>query len=720
MAGETSKGGKKASLKQKASQHRPPITIENKQKRGLPAKYIKWLVFAFALALYANTLDLKYASDDSLMITGNEFTKKGISGIKDILTNDAFVGFLGKNNLLPGGRYRPLTQVMFAVEKELFGFNPFVGHLLNIIFYAITCMLLFVILQRLFRNYTANYWYLSIAFIAAILFTAHPLHTEAVANIKGRDEIMSLFFSLLTVWLVLVYLEKQKLWMIILSAVTFIMAILSKENAVTFILIVPLILFVFTKSKKRDHILCLSSLIAAALIYFVFRISMIGLRLGDIKVVELLNDPFTDATFIEKYATVFYTWLKYLGLMIFPHPLTHDYYPKQIPIINFSDVRALLSFLIYTTLLVFALWKIKNKNMYAFGILFFFITFSTVSNFVINVGTFMNERFLFTSLTGFTIIVAYFLAVTLRKKIKNTSTYRTWVIVVLVLVLSAYSIKTVSRNRVWMDDFTLFTTDVKVSANSTKCNTSAGGKLLEKADSNDNEIQKNKYITQSVKYLTKALEIYPKNLNALILLGNAKIKQKEYAASRNCYAACLAYNPKHNHALNNLLHLAQYTYDKDVYDESAKTYTLLLKYQPDIPENYFGLGLAYRGMQKYDSALSFLNHAQKLKPDYVEAISKMGEIYGQDLHNLDSSEAFFQKALTIKPDDESSLENLGIVFGIRRNYEKSLFYFRKALELEPDKHQLYMNIAETYRLMGDMKSYTEYKMKSEQIFNKKQ
>ncbi|MFA5194703.1 MAG: tetratricopeptide repeat protein, partial [Bacteroidales bacterium] len=259
-----------------------------------------------------------------------------------------------------------------------------------------------------------------------------------------------------------------------------------------------------------------------------------------------------------------------------------------------------------------------------------------------------------------------------------------------------------------------------VSANSTKCNTSAGGKLLEKADSNDNEIQKNKYITQSVKYLTKALEIYPKNLNALILLGNAKIKQKEYAASRNCYAACLAYNPKHNHALNNLLHLAQYTYDKDVYDESAKTYTLLLKYQPDIPENYFGLGLAYRGMQKYDSALSFLNHAQKLKPDYVEAISKMGEIYGQDLHNLDSSEAFFQKALTIKPDDESSLENLGIVFGIRRNYEKSLFYFRKALELEPDKHQLYMNIAETYRLMGDMKSYTEYKMKSEQIFNKKQ
>ena len=45
----------------------------------MPEKYLKWLVFAFAFLLYANTLDLKYTLDDSLMITGNKFTQKGMA-----------------------------------------------------------------------------------------------------------------------------------------------------------------------------------------------------------------------------------------------------------------------------------------------------------------------------------------------------------------------------------------------------------------------------------------------------------------------------------------------------------------------------------------------------------------------------------------------------------------------------------------------------------------
>ncbi|MBE0640560.1 MAG: tetratricopeptide repeat protein, partial [Bacteroidales bacterium] len=78
-----------------------------------------------AIVLYANTLPLDYALDDTLILTGNEFTKQGIRGIPEIMTNDAFTGFFGKQkSLVAGGRYRPLSQVMFAIEYELFGFNP--------------------------------------------------------------------------------------------------------------------------------------------------------------------------------------------------------------------------------------------------------------------------------------------------------------------------------------------------------------------------------------------------------------------------------------------------------------------------------------------------------------------------------------------------------------------------------------------------------------------
>ena len=247
-------GGKQnKTMPQKAGQGGRAVKADTKPAAGLfPEIYIKWIVFVFAFLLYADTLDLKYTLDDSMIITENSFTKKGFSGMVEIFTNDAFVGFLGKNNLLPGGRYRPLSQAMFAIEKEFFGFNPFMGHLINILWYAFTCMLLYIVLMKLFKNVASVQWYLTIPFIASLLFAAHPLHTEVVANIKGRDEILCLFFSLLTVYFILQYLEKRKIYLLVVNLFLFLLAILSKENAFTFLAVIPLIMYVFTGSRGRE------------------------------------------------------------------------------------------------------------------------------------------------------------------------------------------------------------------------------------------------------------------------------------------------------------------------------------------------------------------------------------------------------------------------------------------------------------------------------------
>ncbi len=692
--------------KRKATVHKNVVRenlpkIEQEKATLSNPTYVKWIVFLFALLLYADTLDLNYTLDDSLMVTQNTFTKKGVAGIKEIFTNDAFVGFLGKNNLLPGGRYRPLSQVMFAVEKEIFGFNPFVGHLLNILLYAVACMLLYVILQKLFVGFKANRWYLSLAFVATILFVAHPLHTEVVANIKGRDEILCLLFSLLTVYLSLKYIEKPRIYLLAINLLLFFLAILSKENALTFVAIIPLMLYVFTKAKPRDYVMVLAPLLLSVIFYFVLRVSMIGSRISNVNAVELLNDPFLGATLMQKYATIMLTWLKYLGLLFIPHPLTHDYYPKQIPIIGFNDYRALLSLLIFAGLFVFAFLKISKKGIIAFALLFFFITFSIVSNLVFNIGAFMNERFMFTSLLGFTVIVAYFITEVMRKKMKDAKTYRTMATVLLCIILVGYSAKTISRNRVWMDDFTLFTTDVNVSTNSTKCNTSAGGKLLEKADSTKNEAQKEQYVMHAIGYLNRAVEIYPQNLNAWLLLGNANIKLKNYEASRVCFENCLKMNPKYRFALDNLLFLAQTANKNSQYGEAIKCYKMLNQYKPNVAENYLGLGIAYREAKKVDSAVMALNRALEIKPKYVDALSKMGEVYGQDLNRLDQAEQYFISALNIDPKNESSLENMGIVYAIRRNFPLAISYFKKALEIQPDRYAIYTNMAQTYRSMGD-------------------
>jgi tetratricopeptide (TPR) repeat protein len=202
-------------------------------------------------------------------------------------------------------------------------------------------------------------------------------------------------------------------------------------------------------------------------------------------------------------------------------------------------------------------------------------------------------------------------------------------------------------------------------------------------------------------------------------LGNANIKLQDYAAARSCFENCLKINRQNPHALNNLLYLAQVTNKEKQFSEAIIDYKLLLHYKPDVPENYYGLGVAYRGMNQFDSAIILLNKALQLKPAYVDAMSKLGEIYGQNLNRIDAAEDCFLRAIAVNPKDESSLENLGIVYGIKKDFNKSLSFFQKALQIKPEKYELYLNISQTYRMMGDNKTAQDYLIRSEQYKPKK-
>ena len=112
------------------------------------------LLFAFAFLLYANTLTHGFVLDDSIVITDNMFTKEGVSGIPGILSKDTFFGYFkveGKAELVMGGRYRPLTLVLFALVYQLAGESSFVFHLLTVLLFATTCLVLYRTLLLLFR-----------------------------------------------------------------------------------------------------------------------------------------------------------------------------------------------------------------------------------------------------------------------------------------------------------------------------------------------------------------------------------------------------------------------------------------------------------------------------------------------------------------------------------------------------------------------------------------
>ncbi|MDD3741456.1 MAG: DUF1736 domain-containing protein, partial [Bacteroidales bacterium] len=431
------------------------------------------VIFVFAFIIYANTLGHQYALDDKMTYWKNEFVQNGISGIKDILTYDSTAGMFGKDSKeLEGGRYRPLSLITFALEVELFGKEttdlsakaPFKGHpglshFINIILYCFSLLILYKVLLKLFRDYKPKYWYLSIPFIATMLFAAHPLHTEAVANIKGRDEILAFLFSVAALNSIINFVDKNKKTELVNAFIFMFLGSMSKEITITFIAVIPICIYFFRKEKVSKYIISVIPLIAGALLYLIIR----QIVIGDQKAIEatmLMNNPFLEATIGQRYATVVLTLLIYLKLLIFPHPLTWDYYPYHIPIVDWTDWRVILGLLLYVGLAIVAIKGLKNKSIYSFGILIFAATLSITSNIFFNIGAFMSERFVYVSLLGFCVIIAYLISEKLNQKISHLQKYRKSATTIMIVILLAFSVKTISRNQVWENNLSLFSHDI--------------------------------------------------------------------------------------------------------------------------------------------------------------------------------------------------------------------------------------------------------------------
>src|SRR6185436_15226816 len=115
-------------------------------------------------------------------------------------------------------------------------------HFTNILMYAVTCWLLFLFLSKLFEKQG-----LLIPFICTLLYVVHPIHSEVVNSIKSRDEIFCFLFLILSGIFTMRATEKKQVSSFILAGVFYFLGILSKETAISFLVILPLILFVFTR-----------------------------------------------------------------------------------------------------------------------------------------------------------------------------------------------------------------------------------------------------------------------------------------------------------------------------------------------------------------------------------------------------------------------------------------------------------------------------------------
>lgn len=675
-------------------------------------QHIHQLILIILIAIcYGNTLTLKYALDDRMVILESKHTiDGGWDSIKSIFTEDTFSGYFGNNkSVVGGGRYRPMSQLTFLIEFQLFGkhireqigdtsdfdnlhdakneqyfnnsFLPYVNHLFNIIYFTLLCLLIYHVLQKLFHKYNGEKWYQSLAFLAAVLFALHPIHTEAVANIKGRDEIFAMLGATAALWCCLKYVDKHQWWYLLLALLAITFGLFSKENAITYLAVVPLSLYYYDNSGKRkaDYFVTLLPILLGSIFFVAVRSNALGGIMPEEGVSNILNNPFIHSSKAQEIATVLITWGIYLKLLFFPHPLTHDYYPNQIAITDFSNPLVWIILIGCIALVVYALINLKKKSVIAFGIAFFVITFSITSNLLFNVGTFMNERFVFMASLGFTLIIGYWLYLF---SVSQSAALQKVSLGAFALLSILYGIKTFTRNFTWKDDFTLFLTDVKTSDNSIKCNVSAGGSYLQMWKADHKEYNKR----QAYKHLNKALSLDNHALNAYLLLGELEFLNDHFDESYNAYHTATLIDPNNKIAVENLQKLAM---RKE--DDQLKGITNLLDE-----------GMQQRDANKIQEAYNQINNYLKENPESIIAQNIRGNVLGRGFGQLDASIRIYEDIIAKEPNFASAWENMGIAYALKRNFAKAEECLLHALSIVPDNENVKHNLYSMYMDMGDV------------------
>lgn len=593
---------------------------------------LKLILFLLAFMLYANTIKHDYAWDDSIVITENPRVQRGFSGIPSL--------FLKYNSQYRADKYgyRPIVLTSFAIEYGLFKNTPQVSHFMNVLYFALLCIVIFTVLRKLLFKLT------NLApFLITLLFLVHPVHVEAVANIKSRDEIFALLFSLLSLSYFIDYHQQRSFKQLALTFLFFLLAFLSKESAITFLAIMPLSLLLLEPDYSfKKYIKPLSALaVLLAISFFIVKFytsSELGVKASQGSGVYyegglLGNSFFYTAVLSTKLANALTVLVIYLRNFFFPVNLVYFYGYNQIPVASWGDMLVIVSLALHVALLLFALLRFKKYPQISYGILFYLISISIYTHLFRTLSDTMADRFLFTPSLGLCLATVCSLAVVFKinlqqenlhtfintkggKNSGNTNIAK----YVLVLMLVLLAGKTFTRNKVWKNDATLVLHDMPYLENCARAHNYYADQLKIKLRNNfDAQTEANMIahyrksfgITHEAYYAYLGLSTYysgAKRYNEALALLDTMLQLFPGQADPHFYSGEVLYNTgEFSQAINHL--------------------TTSLKLAPEVLSTYFTLAQAYARVKEFDKALETITIARNKFGDSSQILEALSLIY---------------------------------------------------------------------------------------------
>lgn len=482
---------------------------------NLPKK--DWLrllcFFALVFIIYAQSLSGNFVFDDRNLVNNTA-----------LLSNFQNIGQVAMHPFwsAESGLYRPTTLLSYTLNFMLLGGSPGSFHFVNLVLYFLICALIYLFIKKLFKNE-------ALAFITALLFLLLPIHTEVVANISGRGELLALLFSLF----VLLEFATEKeinfwragLWMLL--------AMGSKETAIATLPLALIILCIregktlkINLELAKKYFKSISAIIIAVCFYFFLRFFSLGpANYSGVKT-SLIENPLIFTELWSRIATAFKILWMYVEKTFWPASLCSDYSYNQIPIVhNFFNLESILGFTVFLISIVFIFIYLKKKPIIAFSASIFVFSFLPVSNILFPIGTIAGERLFFFPSLGFCLITAFILHKLFIKL--NTKNLKIVLILLCIIPLVTYGFIGFKRQSVWQSEESLFLSAAKCAPNSVLSRSNSGAIYLLKGDLE--KARKELELARSIK------PIYSKGLNNLGLvywkIGENKKAEEMYHAA---------------------------------------------------------------------------------------------------------------------------------------------------------------------------------------------
>ena len=404
-----------------------------------PAVFFIPVIILAAIFSYLNSFQNQFVFDDEDFVVKNS-TVHDWHKWPHVFTENMIQGARKGSNF-----YRPLQSITHGVDYLLWKDKPQGHHAFNILFHILAAIAAYLALKNIFSK--------EASFLAALFFAIHPVQTEAVTYISGRSDPMAGFFILLAILL----FNKN----LVLSCVSFILAVMSKESA----LITPALIMLYfcfptrPKGASRELFKKISPFIIIAIIYGALRLTVLNFSNT---VGANLPQPFYYVPLYLRFLTFLKTLPVYFSVLLWPFGLHMERHIDLARSIFEPQVFSGLLIFSAAFFIAFRIRKMEPANgAMLFGTAWFFTAIFPNSN-IVPINALIYEHWLYLPSLGFFVFIAWLM----EKLIRKGRILKYAAIALAVITALFYMWRTYERNKEWRDPVSFYESAIKYTPDS--------------------------------------------------------------------------------------------------------------------------------------------------------------------------------------------------------------------------------------------------------------